>query len=212
MKHPIWDLPTRVFHWLLVIGIIAAWLTYENDQLLWHSRIGFTLLALIIFRLLWGFVGSIHSRFSDFKLSPKSLIHYLKTGQTKPQGHNPLGSLSVLALLTLITSQILTGLFNSDDLMFDGPYRALVDTDTADAIAEWHAQIFDILLIFIAVHLLAVLYHQIIKKAGIIQAMITGYNQKFSGENPATSLWIALLCVCISILTVSVLIVWYPNL
>ncbi len=210
MKHPIWDIPTRLFHWLLVVGLIASWLSYENDELLWHSRIGFAILFLIAFRLLWGLVGSIHSRFNQFPLAPKSVFNYLKTGQSNTQGHNPLGSWSVIVMLVLITLQIVTGLFNSDDLMFDGPYRSLVDGDTADALAEWHAQIFDGLLIFIALHLLAVSYHQWVKKAGIIQAMVTGFNKNASGEQAPVSLWWALIGVGISAALVYVAVIWIP--
>ena len=211
MHHPIWDLPTRLFHWLLAITFGASWLTHELGEIELHFYAGYTLLGLLIFRFLWGFVGSQHSRFSDFIPSLTQLLNYLRTGMSPTPGHNPLGALSVIALLTLLLAQVLTGLFNADDEGSEGPYHNLLAADWVDRIGEWHALLFDGLLVLVGLHLLAIAYYQLVKKQGLTQAMLSGYKPQQNAKSPPVSHKRALLVLAISIAAVVVVVYLAPE-
>ena len=121
--HPIWDIPTRLFHWALVIAVLLSWVSQEEDYLQVHEVSGYVVLTLVCFRIVWGFVGSVHSRFADFVRAPGAVWAYLRgRGDRQQPGHNPAGGWSVLVMLLLLLVQALTGLFNSDELMHDGPF------------------------------------------------------------------------------------------
>src|SRR5664279_4779710 len=126
----LWDLPTRLFHWLLVILILAAYVSGKigGGAMDWHGRIGILILGLIVFRVVWGFIGSHHSRFSSFFPTPATVRAYLR-GQWHGIGHNPLGAFSVLALLSLISLQVATGLLGNDDIAFSGPLSSLLSKE-----------------------------------------------------------------------------------
>ncbi|MGM0517728.1 MAG: cytochrome b/b6 domain-containing protein [Pseudomonadota bacterium] len=175
----VWDLPIRVFHWVLVLLIVALYLTGEvfDRYLDWHMYLGVTVGGLVIFRLLWGLWGSETARFGQFVPSPRRLWHYLRRGDRDGLrlGHNPLGALSVIALLVLLAAQVGTGLFADDDSFTEGPFNSLVSGDTADWLTAWHTQLFYVLLGFIALHVLAVLFHVLIKRHDLLRAMITGW-------------------------------------
>ncbi len=193
--HPVWDIPTRAFHWLLVIAVFLSWLSSELDWIDVHLWSGYTALTLVVFRLGWGVVGSLHSRFSDFLRGPKTILSYLRGEEPRRPGHNPLGGLSILALLTLVLAQAVTGLFNSDGLLFDGPLYYALDTPWSDRMGAWHETLFWVLVGFVALHLVAVLFYQFGKRQNLIGPMITG------GENGAAApagLLRALLVVAIS--------------
>ncbi len=175
IKIKVWDLPLRAFHWLLVFTVLAAYITAELGGNLtdWHGRIGALALGLLVFRVTWGFVGSTHARFVSFFPTPRKLLTYLK-GHWTANGHNPLGALSVLALLGVLTALIGTGLFANDDIGFQGPLFNLASKSLSDRLTAWHEFSFNVLLILIGLHLAAIAFYFFLKKTNLVKPMITG--------------------------------------
>ena len=172
----VWDLPIRLFHWFLVICIVGSFITVNigGNAMEWHAILGYCILALIIFRILWGLIGSHHARFINFVTSPKVLLSYL-SGKTKAGlGHNPLGALSVLALLFSVGLQAVTGLFANDDIAFEGPFAKYVSNGTVELLTSIHHQNEKILIILIATHLCAIFYYQKFKGESLIKPMLLG--------------------------------------
>lgn len=202
---PVWDIPIRVFHWLLVANFTASWLTHELGEVEWHFYSGYSMLVLLLFRLCWGFVGSMHARFVDFLPTPTRLMTYLRHASSSSPGHSPLGALSVITLLVLLTTQVITGLFNADDEGNQGPYHALAPEGWEDAIGAWHGFIFDALLVMLALHLLAIAFYQIKGKA-LVNAMFSGFKPGQNGKSPPVSLWRALWLLLLSCLLVFLLL------
>lgn len=191
--YKLWDWPTRLFHWSLVVIIALSWWTANEGHMDWHERLAYTLLVLLLTRVLWGFVGSHASRFSSFLRGPRTVLAYLK-GQVGPgAGHNPLGGWSVMLLLAMLFLQIVSGLFNSDDILFDGPLYHLASSEWQDRMGQVHVIAFDVLLIMIAVHILAVLYHQWRHKQPLIQAMLRGSARAREGLEPTRPGWWAIV-------------------
>lgn len=174
----IWDLPLRLFHWLLAIAVAAAYITAKIGGSLidWHGRIGLFILGLLVFRILWGFVGSTHARFLTFFPTPSKLLAYLK-GRWHGIGHNPLGALSVFALLAVLAAQVGTGLFANDDIAFVGPLFNFVDKSVSDRLTGLHNTIFDLLLAFIVLHVVAIVFYRWVKKTNLVVPMLTGKKQ-----------------------------------
>lgn len=172
---PIWDLPLRIFHWLLVLSVVGAYITgtLGGNLTIWHERFGGLILGLLIFRVLWGFVGSEHARFSSFFPTPKRIIAYFK-GQWTGIGHNPVGALAIITLLLTLTVQVGTGLFANDDIAFEGPLFHLVDKEVSDKLTGLHSRSFDFLLVVIAIHVSAIFFYQWVKKADLVLPMLTG--------------------------------------
>lgn len=172
----VWDLPIRLFHWFLVIGIVLSFVTVKIGGIAmeFHARVGYCVLALIIFRICWGCIGSHHARFINFVPSPKSLLSYLSGKPKAGLGHNPLGALSVLALLFSIGLQALTGLFANDDIAFEGPLAKHVSNETVALLTSIHHQNEKVLIILIIVHLCAIFYYQKFKGENLIKPMLLG--------------------------------------
>lgn len=176
----VWDLPTRLFHWVLVALIAVLWASGEFGRLDLHMQLGQGALALILFRIIWGFVGSRTSRFGHFVRGPAAIRAYLlaaRRGAVRSVGHNPLGALSVLALLTLVLAQAVSGLFVSDDIMTEAPLAHLVSAKTVSLLSSVHRIGFKLLLVLITLHLAAVLFYRVVKKDDLVRAMITGRKQ-----------------------------------
>lgn len=178
----VWDLPTRLFHWTLVALMIAQWLTAEASSTMdWHVRDGYAVLALVLFRLIWGFVGSETARFSDFVRGPGAALEYVRAllrGETPHYlGHNPLGAWSIVAMLVLLLIQAGTGLFANDDIMTEGPLYAWVSKDTSDWLTTIHKLNFNLLLLVIAVHISAVLFYLLVKRENLIHPMLSGHKR-----------------------------------
>ena len=176
----IWDIPTRVFHWLLVAAIGFLWWSGENGGFAmdWHILIGSGVLALILFRMIWGLVGSDTARFSYFLKPPKAAIHHLlELPQRKTAyhaGHNALGGWVVVVILSLLLAQSITGLFATDDILVEGPLRSLVSSDTAATLTSLHHLVFNLLFLVIIMHVLAVLFYRFYKQTNLIRAMVLG--------------------------------------
>jgi cytochrome b len=175
MKIRIWDLPLRLFHWLLVVAVIGSFVSVKlgGNAMIWHGRFGYIVLSLIFFRLIWGFVGTRHARFAQFIKSPKAIFAYLKN-PTETPGHSPLGAISVIVLLGLFLSQALAGLFASDDIAFDGPLVKYVASTWVELLTSFHRLNEWVLLALVGVHVGAILYCKYAKKINLISAMITG--------------------------------------
>ena len=170
------DLPIRLFHWLLVICIVASFITVNigGNAMEWHARVGYCVLTLIVFRICWGVIGSHHARFVNFVPSPKGLLAYL-SGKTKAGlGHNPLGALSVVGLLFSVGLQAVTGLFANDDIMFEGPFAKYVSNSTVELLTSIHYFNEKVLITLIALHLCAILYYQKFKGENLVKPMVLG--------------------------------------
>jgi cytochrome b len=171
----VWDVPVRVGHWLMVLAVGTSWWTAETGRMDWHRYAGYSMLALVSFRIYWGFFGSSTARFSQFVRGPRTIVSYLKGSWVAVPGHNPLGALSVVVLLALLLTQVVLGLFAVDvDGIESGPLSAHVSFEVGRAAASWHEDLFDVLLGLIALHVVAVLYYVLYKKESLIAAMLHG--------------------------------------
>lgn len=181
----VWDLPLRLFHWLLVATVTAAVLTGQigGNLMLWHGRLGILITGLIAFRLAWGLVGSTHSRFASFVRGPAAIIAYLRGGW-HGLGHNPLGALSVLGLLTVLGLQAAGGLFANDDIAFQGPLYGLVSKDTSDWMTGLHRKGFWLVLALVVLHIAAIVFYTRVKGEKLVGAMLTG-QQEVGDHQPA---------------------------
>jgi cytochrome b len=176
----IWDLPLRVFHWLLAISILGSWLTHRAgpDGFLWHTYFGYTALVLVTFRLLWGFVGPRHARFGSFLRGPRTAWTYVRSlrnpsAQHYP-GHNPLGGWMTLFFLLLILTQGICGLFANDEIASTGPLYGYVSDERSDWFTGWHHWLANVLWVAIGLHVLVVVSHLLFMRDNLIGPMFTG--------------------------------------
>ena len=178
----LWDLPLRVFHWSLVAAVTVAIATGEagGAWMPWHGRAGLVIAGLLVFRVLWGVLGSATSRFTQFAPTPARLLAYLR-GRWRGVGHNPLGALSVFALLGLLSLQAATGLFGNDDIAFAGPLNHLVDDAAGSRATGWHRLLADGLIALVVLHLLAIAFHVLVKRHRLLRPMITGRHELEAG-------------------------------
>jgi cytochrome b len=176
MKIKVWDLPLRVFHWSLAAAVAAAFISAQvgGNAMIWHGRAGVAVIGLIAFRIVWGFVGSTHARFASFVKGPDAIRAYLR-GQWSGIGHNPLGALSVLVLLTLLAVQATTGLFANDDISYQGYLYPLVGSDLSGRITGIHKLFEPVMIGFVALHVAAIAYYIRVKKNNLAVPMITGW-------------------------------------
>jgi len=164
----IWDLPTRLFHWALVVCVVSLVVTAEigGNAMVWHFRLGYTVLALLLFRLVWGFVGGHWSRFGTFLSSPARALRYLR-GIHEPTdmvGHNPLGAWSVLALLLLLAAQVGSGLLSDDEIAFAGPLTRFVSGATVELATAYHSEVGKLLLLaLVTLHVLSIVFYAVKK-------------------------------------------------
>jgi len=174
----IWDLPTRLFHWMLVLLVLIAWRSAEQRDISLHVLAGAGVAGLLVFRLWWGFFGSSTARFGNFLKGPGPVIAYARALLTREEpepGHNPMGGWSVAALLTCLTGLIGFGLFAVDtDGLDSGPFADFVDFDTGRVASHLHARFFDGLEMLVALHLVAILFYHLIKRHKLVHAMVTG--------------------------------------
>ena len=178
-KIPIWDRPTRVFHWVLVILFVVCFMSGSRGRFDIHIPAGQALLVLIVARILWGLVGSETSRLGRLVRSPATIIAYVRTLPRRVPddygGHNPLGGLSVVAMLLLLLLQTGLGLFAADVVgLYEGPLSLLVSYDLAREAADLHALVVDLLLGLVGLHLAAILFHLVYKRENLTAAMVTG--------------------------------------
>ncbi len=205
----IWDAPTRLVHWALVVLIPFSWWTHD-DHMDWHLMSGYAVLGLLIFRLLWGFVGSTTARFTHFVRAPGEVLGYLPSLLTRERsqftGHNPLGGWSSLVLLFALLSQLVSGLFAVDvDGLESGPLSYRVDFDLGRQFANWHETSFIVLQVLIVVHIAAVLFYLVYKRSNLIRSMITGSGISNDAQPITFASWWRIGCVTI----VAVFVAWW---
>ncbi len=211
----VWDLPTRLFHWALVVLIALQYASGEFELLpmAWHYWLGYATLALIVFRVLWGFFGSGTSRFAEFVRGPVAVARYalasLRGREPRVVGHNPLGGWSVLLMLASILVQSISGLFASDDLTESGPLAARVSDDTVKWMTRVHHYNRYVLLMLIVLHLTAVLLHWLMRHENLVAPMWHG-RKRIDGARPMAlvPVWRALALLLLSSVAVATLIVW----
>ncbi len=190
----VWDLPTRAFHWLLAASVIGAVVTAKvgGNAMVWHMRLGLLALALLSFRLVWGFVGGHWSRFSAFLYGPSSVLAYLR-GESGPNGrydvgHSPLGALSVFALLAALLLQVATGLVADDEIATVGPLNRFVETALALRATSWHKNAGQYLVLALVVlHVAAVLFYLLKKGRNLIAPMWHGDKAALPPGTPASA-------------------------
>lgn len=173
----VWDLPTRLFHWALAFCVVALVVTAKTGAMDWHFRLGYTTLALLLFRLLWGFAGGYWSRFASFLRGPVAVMAYVRgrAGEHERIGHNPLGSLSVLGMLLVLLLQVFTGLMSDDAISFTGPLASRVPGAWSAWATDWHKAVGQWLVIaLVALHVLALVFYAVVKRERLVPAMVTG--------------------------------------
>ena len=175
----VWDLLIRLFHWLAVVLVAAAYLTWQLNWMDWHAWVGDALLALLLFRLLWGFFGSETARFSSFVAPPRTavqhLAHILRRDRDLQAGHNPAGGWMVMLLLALLLGQTLTGLYVNNDVANEGPLTELSPAPIANLMTALHnVLLWDALLAAVALHVLVILVYGLAKRHDLLLPMITG--------------------------------------
>jgi cytochrome b len=170
----VWDLPTRIFHWALVVLLGIQWWSGKAERIEIHIAAGLTIIGLLIFRLIWGFIGGSTSRFGSFVRGPRAVLAYLRDQSGPATGHNPLGGWSVVAMLALLSVQAGLGLFASDEDAVDaGPLSDWVSFQSAQRLLDNHDTLFNVLLVLIGVHILAVGYY-FLRGDNLVTPMLSG--------------------------------------
>jgi cytochrome b len=177
----VWDLPTRAFHWLLAAAVFGALITawIGGNAMIWHMRLGLAVLALVLFRIVWGLIGGRWSRFASFIYAPGTVLRYLR-GESRPGdhfevGHNPLGSFSVFGLLGFLAVQVATGLVADDEIAFQGPLNRFISSDRGLQATSWHRDFGQwIMLALVVLHIAAIVYYLVRKKTNLVRPMLTG--------------------------------------
>ncbi len=200
----VWDLPTRLFHWLLVVFVVVSFTTVNigGNAMPYHQKSGYIILALLLFRVGWGFFGSRTSRFATFVCSPAAVLRYasglLHRASPKHLGHNPLGGWSIIATLLALLLQAGTGLFANDDIFTEGPLAHLVSKAASDWLTRIHRLNSDLIVILVVIHVMAIIFYLLVKRDNLITPMITGFKMwsgrvHSSGGHPWAAVGLALL-------------------
>jgi cytochrome b len=182
---PVWDLGVRAFHWLLVILVVTSFVTVKigGNALTYHAWSGYAVLALLVFRILWGFVGGTQARFASFVCGPGAVISYLKgmfnrTHHPISLGHNALGALSVVAMLLVLLFQAVSGLFvNDEDFAFEGPLYKWAGKELSDRITGLHHFNEKIIIALVLMHIAAIAFYFFYHKENLVRPMFTGYKR-----------------------------------
>lgn len=181
MNHTVrvWDAPTRLFHWGLAVSVLGLFITAKmgGEAMVWHFRLGYTVLTLLLFRLVWGFVGGYWSRFTSFLFRPVQIIRYLQ-GRSDPNhciGHNPAGSLSVFAMLGLLAVQVATGLCSDDEISAAGPLSRHVAEVIVNKATSYHTTLGQVgLVLLVGMHLAALAFYFFKQRENLVKTMVTG--------------------------------------
>jgi len=195
----VWDMPTRLFHWALVVCLVGSFVTVQLHSMRVHAWFGYSALALVLFRLIWGVLGSESARFSRFVRGPAAAVEHLRSLAAREPDrdttHNPLGGWAVLALLMVVLAQGATGLFANDDILFRGPLFALVGKAWSDRLTTWHYRLSDLLIVLVAAHVAAVLVYRVAFGRDLITAMVSGRKRLPPTVAPPrfASLWLAVV-------------------
>lgn len=207
-----WDAPTRLFKWSLVVLVILAPISknFGDVMLVWHKVNGYSILTLLLWRLMWGFAGGTTARFTSF-VRPFGAIGYgldLLRGRTRHfLGHNPLGGLMVLALIAALLAQATLGLFTTDDIVVDGPFVSKVSSEVVKFASKWHQAGFKIILLLVLIHVAANLFYKFVKKDDLIRPMVTGVKPAGAYED-ATAATPGSMALALVLLLVSAIVVF----
>ncbi len=213
----VWDLPTRLFHWSLVVAVVGLIVTGSlgGNWMEWHLRLGYAAMTLLLFRLAWGLLGGHWSRFGNFLYSPITVWRYLK-GRGAPElnvGHNPLGALSVFTMLTVLIAQVTSGLFSDDEIAFFGPLTRWVNLETVQLSTEYHTEIGKpLLILLVALHLLALLYHRLFKGERLVRAMVSGDKTLNQPAQASLDGWPQRLLACALLGACAGIVAWVVSL
>jgi cytochrome b len=202
----VWDLPVRCTHWLLVIVLCGSWITggLSGSAFKWHEFLGCTVLVLVTFRVLWGFIGTRHARFAGFLRGPRELVSYARRisslSSYRPSvGHNPIGGWVVVAMLLLLLVQGLTGLFANDGVMDTGPLFGWISESLSDLLTRIHHLVFHVLQAIVAAHIIAAALYLFLRRDNLVLPMLTGRKPKDVvpevQEIGESKLWLALIIV-----------------
>ena len=199
----VWDLPTRLFHWLTVLSIIGSYVTAKlgTEWMPWHMRLGFFMIGLLVFRVIWGLIGPRHAQFVNFIKGPASILAYLKGG-LRSAGHNPLGAGMVVLMLVLLAVQATTGLFSTDDIAYVGPYNPSVSHALGEKLTSIHHMNFNLILAAVVLHVCAIAFYTFVKKERLVPAMFHGRKpvEYVAVEEaiPSSQLWKALIVIAVA--------------
>ena len=212
----VWDLPTRLFHWLLVASLIAQYVTasWLENAMQWHFYCGYFTLGLLVFRIFWGLFGPEYARFSHFIASPVSVFNYSRTLFSRHSmaytGHNPLGGYVVVLMLSMVITQAVSGLFMTDDIFMEGPWYAGASQATRAVMNTLHRAGFDWLVAIIVLHIAAVIFYTVFKKQPLTSAMLHGKKRTEKPAIPSSKLWLAALLIILSAFIVYYIVVIAP--
>jgi cytochrome b len=206
---PVWDWPVRVGHWVivsLVATVLATGLTGGESVMVWHMRTGETLLALVLFRILWGFAGSRNARFATFVRGPRAALRYLRSFRLPSREayatHNPLGGWMVIALLVALLVQCCLGLFANDEVLVEGPLAKFVTQDMSDALSALHRRGWWVVAGLASVHIVAALWYFVALDDNLIYSMVSGTKKlpaavaDASAASASTARALLLLALC----------------
>jgi cytochrome b len=206
----IWDLPIRLFHWLLVVLLLVSWLTQWRNWMRLHMLCGLAILTLLLFRVLWGFIGSDTARFSHFLRSPVEAVrHLMRLTRREPDteaGHNAAGGWSVVALLAILFVQVGTGLGANDDAIAEGPIAGIVGKDWSNWLSHIHHLNFTVIEIAVVLHVLAIVAYRVLKGQNLLLPMVTG-KKRLPGATRAVQMMhpgLALAVYALSVVVVGV--------
>jgi cytochrome b len=208
----VWDAPTRLFHWVVAVLVGFSWFSMHESWMELHFLSGYTILTLLLFRLVWGFVGSDTARFGRFLKSPlAALLHLRRIGRREPDreiGHNAAGGWMVLVLLALLLVQALTGLCANDDIMNEGPLAHIVGKSWSNWLSNIHSINFTLIEIAIALHVLAVLTYAVLKRQDLVRPMVTGRKRLPAGMRGPwiASPWLAIPLLALAAAAVALLV------
>jgi cytochrome b len=214
-KIRVWDFPVRLFHFLLVLMCCVSWLTVKigGNAMQYHLWSGYAVMGLVLFRLLWGFAGSETARFSQFLLGPTAVWRYtrvvFKSDCKMTMGHTPLGGWSVMALLLVLSTQTITGLFANDDITTEGPLSHLVRKASSDVLSVVHQYAFKVLLGLVILHLSAVIFYHVKHRDNRLKPMLTGY--KMAAQNAAETKQASLLLAIVLAFISAGSVYWIVN-
>lgn len=199
---PVWDLPLRLFHWVLVGLLAFSWWSGEKHEMEWHRWSGYAILFLLVFRLYWGLVGGRTARFAHFVRGPRAAFSYLRGSEKPDIGHNPLGGWSVVAMLTILVAMVMAGLFAVDvDGLESGPLADYVSFDAGRLASNMHSLIFNLLAGLIVLHVAAILFYQVARRRNLVGPMIIGSMKAVEGTVAVplgASAWRALIGLLIA--------------
>jgi cytochrome b len=209
----VWDLPTRAFHWVLVLCIAALLVTANigGGAMAWHFRFGYVVMALLLFRLTWGFVGGRWSRFSSFVYGPVALWRFLRGQHSAPViGHSPIGALSVFAMLLFLLAQVASGLFSDDEISVSGPFSSLASSSWVSLATHYHTHVGKLVVLsLIVMHIAAICFYWYRRGQNLLRPMILG-DKELSQPAPSSrddllTRWLAalLFLACLALISLA---------